>query len=57
MPYAHVHELVGYCGFETDRGFAAHSRYLVEPLSLTHATALWDAFRVIHSDTYGCKPE
>ena len=34
-----------------------HSRYLAEPLSLAHATALWDAFRAIHNDTYGCVPQ
>ena len=57
MPYAHVHELVGYCGFEPDRAFVAHSRYMQHPLSLANATALWSAFSAIHNNVYGCEPQ
>lgn len=55
--YQDIHELIGYCGFETNRAFKAASLYEDgPPLTLAGAQAMWTAFASIHT-VYGCVAE
>lgn len=59
MPYAHLHDLLGYCGLEQDRSFVAHSLYLGagKIIDGVGAQALWDAFAASHTAPYSCVPQ
>jgi hypothetical protein len=56
MPYSNLHDLIGYCGFETDRFFVANSRYQSTDLDQSSANKIWSAFSSIDS-SYHCIPQ